>query len=92
MFDPPVSPQAAADVYSGGFDGTCVHVPMCPTVLSFLGRQFHIAFRSMCPSLFTRYAGKLQSVDGDTLREAQHISKFAVAAYGLQVAVWSEGE
>ncbi len=37
-------------------------------------------------------AGKLEPVDGDTLREAQRISNVAVAAYGLQSIIWAKGK
>ncbi|KAL4447467.1 hypothetical protein ABPG75_004686, partial [Micractinium tetrahymenae] len=52
LLHPPLSPQAAADIY----------------------------------------AGKLEAVDADTLREAQRISPFAVASYGLQSVIWAKGK
>ena len=52
MLDPPLSPQAAADIY----------------------------------------AGKLEAVDFETLKEAQRVSRFAVASYGLQSVIWAKGQ
>ena len=37
-------------------------------------------------------AGKLEPVALDTLRGAQRISRFAVAAYGLQSVIWAKGQ
>jgi hypothetical protein len=37
-------------------------------------------------------AGKLDPVDHGTLRQAQRISRFAVAAYGLQGVIWAKGQ
>lgn len=37
-------------------------------------------------------AGKLDPVDADTLHEAQRISPFAVASYGLQSVIWAKGK
>ena len=52
VLDPPLSPQAAADIY----------------------------------------AGKLEAVDFGTLKEAQRVSRFAVASYGLQSVIWAKGQ
>ncbi|KAI3429288.1 hypothetical protein D9Q98_005384 [Chlorella vulgaris] len=38
------------------------------------------------------YAGHLDAVDQATLREAQRISRFAVASYGLQSVIWAQGK
>jgi hypothetical protein len=38
------------------------------------------------------YAGKLERVAFDTLHDAQRISRFAVAAYGLQSVIWAKGQ
>ena len=40
--------------------------------------------RSLCLSLRV-HAGRLQPVPGEALQEAQQFSRFALAAYGLQV-------
>ena len=36
-------------------------------------------------------AGRHEPVPRELLKEAQHMSRFAVAAYGLQSAVWAKG-
>jgi hypothetical protein len=41
--------------------------------------------------LLTR-AGHLDAVDQATLKEAQRISRFAVASYGLQSVIWAQGK
>ncbi|KAI3429289.1 hypothetical protein D9Q98_005385 [Chlorella vulgaris] len=38
------------------------------------------------------YAGHLDAVDQATLKEAQRISRFAVASYGLQSVIWAQGK
>lgn len=43
------------------------------------------------PLTFTP-AGKLERVSSDALHEAQRISRFAVAAYGLQSVIWAKGQ
>lgn len=43
------------------------------------------------PALHTS-AGKLERVPSDALHEAQRISRFAVAAYGLQSVIWAKGQ
>ncbi len=37
-------------------------------------------------------AGQMERVSFNTLHEAQRISRFAVAAYGLQSVIWAKGQ
>ena len=37
-------------------------------------------------------AGQMERVSFETLHEAQRISRFAVAAYGLQSVIWAKGQ
>lgn len=98
MAETPLSPQAAADIYAGAarLPGRR-HAARCMLlVLRALGPctrrrpSAHAlpAGAAVCPT----GAGQLDPVGFDTLREAQRISRFAVAAYGLQGVIWAKGQ
>ena len=99
VLDPPLSPQAAADIYAGGWvcSGRAAARLGRPAVIPSLlqrssKRTLPCRTLVLCCSSSAAVAGKLEAVDEGTLREAQRISRFAVAAYGLQSMIWAQGE
>ena len=93
---PPLSPQAAADIYAGAWlawsaaagSGRCD----AWLTLHVVAGHSQPPHPDCCLYPTPSSAGRLEPVAFDTLREAQAVSKFAVAAYGLQSVIWAKGK